>query len=368
MDSQSQFSYGPVINMEGPVTNGQKIQCSDKRANGIGNGEIQRRVRNVPVLEERRLLALERHVKRKRRRRSYVKKMKSSERTEHLDRTMGAPNGNMSDDPGAIDFKDERIQVSKGEGREDCNLNKIESTMMAALEKYEGNQTDLQRKYEMIEDFEVQSTKMEIGDDKKQDVQFDKLVEYLLTRVKSEILVKVEDELKNQSDVNQLKVETQIKKDDVNCMEVKREEEEFTHMTDVNTTPPKDDGIEAKHVNDVQLKEDKENFPEEGQKDLEKAKDTENKIDDIGEEKAEQSFNTLNTGSKESAPKYPELETVKSNQLIKQEVDEEKTGFDTGNKLVLDDYDDDEDDDEGFMPRKLFFFSFSQFKKEETCA
>lgn len=208
--------------------------------------------------------------------------MKSSERTEHLDRTMGAPNGNMSDDPGAIDFKDERIQVSKGEGREDCNLNKIESTMMAALEKYEGNQTDLQRKYEMIEDFEVQSTKMEIGDDKKQDVQFDKLVEYLLTRVKSEILVKVEDELKNQSDVNQLKVETQIKKDDVNCMEVKREEEEFTHMTDVNTTPPKDDGIEAKHVNDVQLKEDKENFPEEGQKDLEKAKDTENKIDDIG--------------------------------------------------------------------------------------
>lgn len=208
--------------------------------------------------------------------------MKSSERTEHLDRTMGAPNGNMSDDPGAIDFKDERIQVSKGEGREDCNLNKIESTMMAALEKYEENQTDLQRKYELIEDFEVQSTKMEIGDDKQQDVQFDKLVEYLLTRVKSEILVKVEDELKNQNGVKQLTVENQIKKDDVNCMEVKREEEKFTHVTDVNTTSPKDAGIEAKHVNDVQLKKEKENFPEEGQKDLEKAKDTENKIDDIG--------------------------------------------------------------------------------------
>lgn len=54
----------------------------------------------------------------------------------------------------------------------------------------------------------------------------------------------------------------------------------------------------------------------------------------LREEKAEQSFNTLNTGSKESAPKYPELETVKSNQLIKQEVDEEKTGFDTRNKVM----------------------------------
>lgn len=208
--------------------------------------------------------------------------MKSSERTEHLDRTMGAPNGNMSDDPGAIDFKDERIQVSKGEGREDCNLNKIEGTMMAALEKYEENQTDLQRKYEITEDFEVQSTKMEVGDDKQEDVQFDKLVEYLLTRVKSEILDKVEDELKNQIDVKQLKVGNQIKKDDVNCLEVKREEEKFTHVTEVNTTPPKDDGIEVKHVNDVQLKKEKENFPGEGQKDLKKAKDTENKIDDIG--------------------------------------------------------------------------------------
>nr|XP_034336061.1 DNA ligase 1-like [Crassostrea gigas] len=370
MDSQSQFSYCPVINMEGPVTEGQKIQCSDKRANGIGNGEIQRRIRNVPVLEERRLLALERHIKRKRRRRPYVKKMKSSEKTEQLDKTMGAPNGKMSDDPGAIDFKNEMIQVSKGDGREDCNLHKIEGTVMAALEKYEENQTALQRKYELIKDFEVQSTKMEIGDDKQQDVQFDKLVEYLLTKVKSEILDKVEDEFKNQSDGKQLKVENQIKKDDVNCMEVKQEEEKFTHVTKVNTTSPKDAGIETKHVNDVQLKKEKENCSEEGQRDLEKAKDTENKIDYIGDKKDEQSYNTLNTGSKESAQKDPELEAVKSNQLTKYEVDEGKIGFCGRNKLVLGEYDDDDedDDDEGFMPRKLFFFSFSQFKKEETCA
>lgn len=54
----------------------------------------------------------------------------------------------------------------------------------------------------------------------------------------------------------------------------------------------------------------------------------------LREEKAEQSYNTLNTGSKEPSPKDPEFEAVKSNQLIKHEVDEGKTGFSGRNKVM----------------------------------
>lgn len=56
----------------------------------------------------------------------------------------------------------------------------------------------------------------------------------------------------------------------------------------------------------------------------------------LREEKAEQSYNTLNTGSKESAPKDPEFEAVKSNQLRKHEVlvDEGKIGFCGRNKVM----------------------------------
>lgn len=52
------------------------------------------------------------------------------------------------------------------------------------------------------------------------------------------------------------------------------------------------------------------------------------------EEKAEQSYNTLNTGSKEPSQKDPEFEAVKFNQLIKYEVNDEKTGFSGRNKVL----------------------------------
>lgn len=52
------------------------------------------------------------------------------------------------------------------------------------------------------------------------------------------------------------------------------------------------------------------------------------------EERAEQSYNTLNTGSKEPSPKDPEFEAVKFNQLIKYEVDEGKIGFCGRNKVM----------------------------------
>lgn len=56
----------------------------------------------------------------------------------------------------------------------------------------------------------------------------------------------------------------------------------------------------------------------------------------LRKEKAEQSFNTLNTGSKEPSLKDPELEAVKSNQLRKHEVlvDEGKIGFCGRNKVM----------------------------------
>nr|XP_034338613.1 protein Ycf2-like [Crassostrea gigas] len=355
MESKSDSGNGPVINMERvPITEGQKIHCSDdKSANGIRNGEIQRRIKNIPELEERRLLALERHIKRKRRRRLYVKKMKSSDKTEQQLQKM-------PDDPGAFDFKNERVQDFEGKEKEDSIQNVVDGNGMAALETYEEKQTDPRTTNELIEDFEVQSTK---------DVQFNKLVKYLLDGVKSEIIKKVEEGLKSQSEVKQSEVEEealgQIKKNEGAGMEVKQENEEnFTCLKKVNTSLPE----EARHRNDEGLKKEKENFQDEGHQLLEKAKDNDNKIVDIREENAVKSFKAPVTGSKEPKPKDPELEAVKSNQLIKREVDEEKTGFDTRNKLVLDDYEDDDDDDDGFMPRKLFFFSFSEFKKEETSA
>ncbi|XP_065935061.1 gelsolin-related protein of 125 kDa-like [Magallana gigas] len=369
MESKSDIGNGPVINMERvPITKGQEIQRSDeKRANNIGNGEIQRRFKNIPVLEERRLLALERHIKRKRRRRPYVKKMKNLDKTGHqLDKTMASSNGEMADDPGAFDLKDERIQVSEGEGREGCILNKIVGTRMPALEKYEENQIDLQIKHELIENVEAQSTKMEVGKDKEQSVQFDKLVKYLLDGVKLDLLNIVEDELNGKR--KEVEEEGKIKKDEGAGMEVKQENEEnLTAVKEVNTSPPKDAWMEVNRVNDRNLKKEKENLQNEGHiKCSERAKDPETQTDHIRVENPGQS----SSGPKEPKPKDSESEAIKSNELVKDGRDNEKTNTDIRNKLVLDDNenDDEEDDDEGFMPRKLFFFSFSEFKKEETSA
>lgn len=336
MESQSDSRNGPVFNIENcPITEGLGIQHSDdKKVNGIGNGEMIRRIKNIPVLEERRLLALERHIKRKRRRRPYVKKMKSSEKTEQLDKTMGAPNGKMSYD---------LIQ------------NEIKGTGMAVSEK------DEEKPNGKIENSVVQSPKMDVEEDEQQGVQFDKLVEYLLDEVKSEIIKRVEDGLKSKGEVKQSEVEEEghIKKDEGADMEVKQENEENFHsVNEVNTSPSEDAG----HVDDEGLKKERKNFQDEGHKDLERAKDSENKIVDFGDEKAEQSSNASRTGSKEPKPKDPELEAVETNQLLKEEREIEKTGF----NIVLDD--DGDDDDDGFMPRKLFFFSFSEFKKEEASA
>lgn len=53
------------------------------------------------------------------------------------------------------------------------------------------------------------------------------------------------------------------------------------------------------------------------------------------DEKAEQSFNASRTGSKEPAPKDPGLEAVKTNQPIKHEVGEGKTGFNVRNQIII---------------------------------
>lgn len=361
MESKSDIGNGPVINMERvPITEGQEIQRSDeKRANGIRNEGIKLRVKNIPVLEERRLLALERHVRRKRRRRPYVKKMKSSDKTEHqLGKTMVATNEKIPDDPGAFDFKNEGLQVFKGKEKEVRSEDAVEGTEMVVFDKYE-KQTNLQATNDLIENFEVQSTKMNVVKDQQQDVQFDKLVEYVLNIVKSEIADKVEDELKSQSEVkeeSQIKVkeERQIKEDEGAGVKVRQEKgKKFTHVKEVNTSPPED----ARHVNDEDLKKEKENFQDEELKHLERAKDNDNKIVDIGYENAEKSCNMLSTGSKEPTQKDPDGG------------DDGTTGFNTRNKVAIEEEEeDDDDDDEGFMPRKLFFFSFSEFKKEETSA
>lgn len=150
-----------------------------------------------------------------------MKKIRSFDKTEQdLGKTTAAHNGKMPDDPGSFDLKDEVIQVSEGKGK-DCSQKEIEGTRMTAL-------NGLQTPNELSEDFEIPSTKMDAGKDKQQSVQLDILVEYLLDRVKSEILEKV----RSQSDVKQLNVEEegQIKKDEGTCMEVKGEEDNVTHL------------------------------------------------------------------------------------------------------------------------------------------
>ncbi|XP_034336060.2 gelsolin-related protein of 125 kDa-like [Magallana gigas] len=368
MESKSDIGNGPGINMERvPITEGREIQRSDdNRANGIGNGETQRRVKNIPVLEERRLLALERHIKRKRRRRPYVKKMKISDKTEHqLGKTMTATNEKMPEDPGAFNSKVEGLQVFEGKEKEVRSHNEVEGTEMVVYNKYEKKQTDLQATNEMIENFAVQSTKMDVARDQQQDAQFDKLIEYVLDIVKSEIADKVEEGLKSQSEVKQSEAEEgKIKKDEGTGIEVKQERgEKFTYMKEVNTIPPE----YARQVNDEDSKKEKENFQDEGH--LERAKDNDNKIVEIGDENAEQSSKTSSSGSIEPKPKDPELEAAKTltSQLIKHEARNKLAREDDDDDD--DDYDDDDDDDDdGFMPRKLFFFSFSEFKKEVISA
>nr|XP_034338631.1 uncharacterized protein LOC105343485 [Crassostrea gigas]XP_034338632.1 uncharacterized protein LOC105343485 [Crassostrea gigas] len=365
MESKSDLGNGPVINMERvPITEGREIQRSDdKRANGIGNGEIQRRIKNIPVLEERRLLALERHIKHKRRRRPYVKKMKSSDKTDHQ---LGKTMAEVPDDPVAFDHKDKEIHVSIWKRKEDCILNKIVGTSMPDLDKYEENQTDLQSNNELIKNFEAQSTKKEVGQNKEQGLQFDKLVKYLLDGVKIDILNIVEDELNHGS--KEVEKEGQIKKDEGAGLEVKQEEGEIlTPWKEVNTSPPKDALMEVNRVNDKNLKKEKENLQNEGHiKCLERAKDPEIQTDDIRDESTGQS----GSGPKEPNRKDSESKAIKSNELVKDGSNNKQTNVNIRNKLVLHDKEDDdeEDDDEGFMPRKLFFFSFSEFKKEETSA
>lgn len=53
------------------------------------------------------------------------------------------------------------------------------------------------------------------------------------------------------------------------------------------------------------------------------------------DEKAEQSFNASSTGSKEPKPKDPELEAVKTNQLLKEERGTEKTGSNVRNQVII---------------------------------
>lgn len=184
---------------------------------------------------------------------------------------MVAINEKIPDDPGAFDFKNEGLQVFEGKEKEVPSQDEVEGTGMVVFDKYEKKQINLQATNDLIENFEVQSTKMNVAKDQQQDEQFDKLV---LNIVKSEIADKVEDELKSQSEVNhsQVKEESQIKKDEGAGVKVKQEKEE------VNTSSPEC----ARHVNDEDLKKGKENFQDEELKHLERAKDNENKIVDIG--------------------------------------------------------------------------------------
>lgn len=54
----------------------------------------------------------------------------------------------------------------------------------------------------------------------------------------------------------------------------------------------------------------------------------------LRDENAEQSSKTSSPGSMEPKPKDPELEAVKTSQLIKHEVDDGKTGFNVRNKVI----------------------------------
>lgn len=170
---------------------------------------MKRRIKDIPALEERRLLALERHIKRKRRRRPYVQKIRNFDKTEQqLSKTLAASYGKMPDNHGECDSKDKGIQVSGGEGIKDCSQNEIEGTRMEVSVKYGEKPNWLQTPNELSESFEMSSTKMDAEEDKQQTVQFDKFIEYVvLDKVKPDIVNKVEDEFESLIEVKQLNVE-----------------------------------------------------------------------------------------------------------------------------------------------------------------
>lgn len=60
-----------------------------------------------------------------------------------------------------------------------------------------------------------------------------------------------------------------------------KEEENLTPVKEVNSAPPKDALMEVNHVNDENWKKEKENLQDEGHKQLEKAKNNDNKVADI---------------------------------------------------------------------------------------
>lgn len=250
---------------------------------------MKRRIKDIPALEERRLLALERHIKRKRRRRPYVKKIRNFNKTEQqlnlkVSETLAAPHGKMQDDHGAFDLKDKGIQVCGGEGIKGCSQNEIEGTRMEVSVKYGEKPNWLQTPNELSDSFEMSSTKMDAEEYKQQTVHFDKLIEYVLDKVKSDIVNKVEDEFESLIEVKQLNVEgeCQIEKDEKTCIEVKGEElnENVTQVKKVNTSNSEDAG----HVNEEDLKKEKEKFKDEKYfyAHLERAENNENKIVDIG--------------------------------------------------------------------------------------
>lgn len=241
---------------------------------------MKRRIKDIPALEERRLLALERHIKRKRRRRPSVKKIRNFNKTEQqLSETLAAPHGKMQDDHGAFDLKDKGIQVCGGEGIKGCSQNEIEGTRMEVSVKYGEKPNWLQTPNELSDSFEMSSTKMDAEEYKQQTVHFDKLIEYVLDKVKSDIVNKVEDEFESLIEVKQLNVEgeCQIEKDERICIEVKGEELNVTQVKKVNTPPSED-------VNEEDLKKEKEKFNIEEYlcAHLERAQANENKIVDIG--------------------------------------------------------------------------------------
>lgn len=171
-----------------------------KKASKTAKGKIHPKD-DIVGWEDRRRLALERHIKRKRRRRPYVKRKTQLDATEQpFSKNIPVQEGKKEDVPGILEKVDEKFEV---EAEEDSTEKQLASADCREVDN--GLNVDKMELCHVMKDSINEEAKEELskgdaGDEKRQKVEkLNKLLENLLTKMKWETIIKakVEKELRS---------------------------------------------------------------------------------------------------------------------------------------------------------------------------
>lgn len=171
-----------------------------KKANKITKGKMHPND-DIVGWEDRRRLALERHIKRKRRRRSYVKRKTQWEATEHAySNNLPDQEGKKQDVPGIREKVDEKFEVEVEEDSTEKQLASADCREVDNGLNVDGMEICHVMKDNINEEAKEELPKGDAGNQKRQKVdKLNKLLENLLTKMKWETIIKekVEKELKS---------------------------------------------------------------------------------------------------------------------------------------------------------------------------